>query len=227
MGSPILQPCSSPPRAALSQTPTPQTCTISAPSPAPNTCQDGDPHKHDLHSTLPHPQACTGLHNLHSTSLCPTACQASDPHTQDLCQPHPQACTGLHDLCSAGPLPWGLPSQWSTISTGLCPHAYTGLHDLHQHEPLKLTKPAMHRHAQSPLHQACAFRNARPMLQRPTSLPQWKASICRPMGPHPPASCHRRAPNLPKRHTQTGLDAKAVTSQQLRLQFYCSRTGVF
>jgi hypothetical protein len=46
----------------------------------------------------------------------------------------------------------------------------------------------------------------------------------------PPGSSlghHRRAPNLPKRHTQTGLDAKGVTSEQLRLQFYCSRTGDF
>jgi hypothetical protein len=36
---------------------------------------------------------------------------------------------------------------------------------------------------------------------------------------------HKWAPNLPKRHRQTGLDAKGVTSEQGRLQFYCSRTG--
>jgi hypothetical protein len=47
------------------------------------------------------------------------------------------------------------------------------------------------------------------------------------MGPHPPVTHHRRAPNLPKRHTQTGLDAKGVTSEQLRLQSYCSRTRIF
>jgi hypothetical protein len=41
------------------------------------------------------------------------------------------------------------------------------------------------------------------------------------------SSGHWRAPNLPKRHTQTGLDAKGVTSEQLRLQFYCSITGDF
>jgi hypothetical protein len=29
------------------------------------------------------------------------------------------------------------------------------------------------------------------------------------------------------RHTRTGLDAQGVTSEQLRLQFYCSRTGEF
>jgi hypothetical protein len=43
-----------------------------------------------------------------------------------------------------------------------------------------------------------------------------------------PGSCsgrHWRAPNLPKRHRQTGLDAKEVTSEQIRLQVYCSRIG--
>jgi hypothetical protein len=46
----------------------------------------------------------------------------------------------------------------------------------------------------------------------------------------PPGSysgCHRRAPNLPNRHRQTGQDAKGVTSDQLILKFYCSRTGDF
>jgi hypothetical protein len=47
------------------------------------------------------------------------------------------------------------------------------------------------------------------------------------VGPHPPATHHRKAPNLHKRHTLTDLDAKELTSEQLRLQFYCSRTGDF
>jgi hypothetical protein len=48
-----------------------------------------------------------------------------------------------------------------------------------------------------------------------------------PVGPWDPTQLHRRAPNLPKTHTQTGLDAKGVTSEQLRLHFYCSITGDF
>jgi hypothetical protein len=48
------------------------------------------------------------------------------------------------------------------------------------------------------------FRHTKPMLQRPTTSPQLKASTWRPVGPHPPSTCHRKAPNLPKRHTQTG-----------------------
>jgi hypothetical protein len=63
------------------------------------------------------------------------------------------------------------------------------------------------------------------MLQRPATSPQLKAFTHRPMGPHSPATCHRKAPNLSKRHTQTGLDAKKPASEKLRLQFYCSRTG--
>jgi hypothetical protein len=49
--------------------------------------------------------------------------------------------------------------------------------------------------------------------------------ITAPPGSH--SGCHWRAPILPKWHSQTGLDAKGVTSEQLRLQFYCSRTGDF
>jgi hypothetical protein len=44
-------------------------------------------------------------------------------------------------------------------------------------------------------------------------------------GLHPLYTCHRKALNLPKRHTQTGLDAKELASEQQRLQFYCSRMG--
>jgi hypothetical protein len=34
-----------------------------------------------------------------------------------------------------------------------------------------------------------------------------------PVGPYLPATCHRREPNLPKRHTQTDLDVKEITSE--------------
>jgi hypothetical protein len=35
------------------------------------------------------------------------------------------------------------------------------------------------------------------------------------------------APNLPRRGTQTGLDAKGVTPELLRLKLHCSWTGKF
>jgi hypothetical protein len=35
------------------------------------------------------------------------------------------------------------------------------------------------------------------------------------------------APNLPRRHRKTGLNAKGVTPELLRLKFYCSWTGDF
>jgi hypothetical protein len=91
--------------------------------------------------------------------------------------------------------------------------------------PLMLAKLAIHRHAGSPLHQPTPFRHFRSMLQRLTNSPQLKASICRPMWPHPPATHHKSIPNLHKRHTQTPLGAKEVTLEKLRLQIYCSRTG--
>jgi hypothetical protein len=91
----------------------------------------------------------------------------------------------------------------------------------------KPVKPGIHRHAGSPLHQPAPFRHAKPMLQSPATLPQLKTSTPRLVGPHPPSTCHRKAPYLPKRHTQTGLDAKELASEQLRLQFYCPRTGDF
>jgi hypothetical protein len=93
--------------------------------------------------------------------------------------------------------------------------------------PPKPVKPGIHRHAGSPLHQPSPFRHARPTLQRPATSPQLKASTHRPVGPHSLSTCHRKAANLPKRHTQTGLDGKELASEQLRLQFYCSRTGDF
>jgi hypothetical protein len=49
--------------------------------------------------------------------------------------------------------------------------------------------------------------------------------ITTPLGSH--SDHHYRAPNLPKRHIHTGLDAKGITSEQQRLQLYCSRTGDF
>jgi hypothetical protein len=36
--------------------------------------------------------------------------------------------------------------------------------------------------------------------------------------------CQTLAPNLPRRHIQTGLDAEGVILELLRLKFYCSYT---
>jgi hypothetical protein len=44
------------------------------------------------------------------------------------------------------------------------------------------------------------LRPTRRVLHRPSRSPQWQASAYRPMVPCPPATCHRRAPNLLRRH---------------------------
>jgi hypothetical protein len=47
------------------------------------------------------------------------------------------------------------------------------------------------------------------MHQSPArSFPE--ATDQRPVGPHPPVTLYRRAPNLPKRHTKTGLHDKII-----------------
>jgi hypothetical protein len=74
---------------------------------------------------------------------------------------------------------------------------------------------------------ACALQAHQAHTPKASISPQVKASTNRPVGPHPLSTCHRKAPNLPKRHTQTGLDAKELTAEQLRLQFYCSKIGDF
>jgi hypothetical protein len=107
----------------------------------------------------------------------PQAWQACDPQTfMTTAGPCPQACKGLHDLCWAAPL---TPAQACMIST--------------RTEPLKPAKPKIHRHAGSPLCQPTPFRYTRPTLQRPTSLPQLKASTRSPMGPHQSATCQQES----------------------------------
>jgi hypothetical protein len=183
------------------------------PGHAPKACHASNPHMHNLYYAGPCP-ATWHRPALKSTRL---------GHT-------PQACTGLHDPFCTGPHHQGLPCQQST-------HTQSPFHwdappkpaqgcMISGTMPLKPAKLAIHRHAGSPLCWPMPFRHARPMPQRPASSPR-KASTCRSMGHHPPATYHRRAPNLPKRHTQTGLDAKGVVSQQLRLQLHCSRTSEF
>jgi hypothetical protein len=164
----------------------------------------------------------------------------------------PKACTALQDLCSAGTYPQGLPHQrckharslfhWAmpprtaqpcTIFTPqACAPKACQARDPHMQDlcssgsrPPKPVKPGIHRHADSPLRQPAPLRHTKPTLQRPATSPQLKAYTCRTVGPHPPSTYHRKTPNLPDRHTQTGLDAKELASEQLRLQFYCSRTG--
>jgi hypothetical protein len=79
--------------------------------------------------------------------------------------------------------------------------------------------PALHGTAASPPHWAPAPQ----ALPGPSSAGLPDSRSTRP--PH--GRLHRRAPNLPKRYKQTGLDAKGVTSEQLKLQFYFFRTGFF
>jgi hypothetical protein len=166
---------------------------------------------HDLCQVTP-----SGLHGPAGSPLCRTTSPRPamlEIHTHGLCSTGP--CTSVlhkHALISTL-LPMPLrPAQACKISTGTI--------------PLKSVKPAIHKHAGSPLCLPRPFRHARPTLQRPVSS-LGKASACKHMGTHPPATCHRRTSNLPKRHTHTSLDARGVTTQQLGLQFYCSRTSEF
>jgi hypothetical protein len=222
----------------------PQTFTISA-RPHSQACTG----LHDLHCAGPCPQGLpsrryTHTHDLHSAGPCPPDLHRLAEYPLYHPMPLRPAKLGIHTCKVSAPLGHApKPAQACTISTplGHTPQTCTGLHYLHwaaplahaqaftisaMTMPLKPAKQAIHRHTGSPFLQTTHFRHARPMLQRPASSHQLKASTRRPVGPHPPATCHRRAPNLPKRHTETSPDAKGVTSDKLSWQFCCSRTGV-
>jgi hypothetical protein len=133
-------------RAVLPQTPTFQTCTISAKQ-ALKACQAGDPQTFTI-SARPSPQVCTGLHDLCSTG----------PHHQDL--PHRQSirarsplhqampprpakpqATDIHDLLQA--MPSDLHRTPQSL-LGCTPHAHTGLQDLcqnHAHKAYQAGNP--------------------------------------------------------------------------------------
>jgi hypothetical protein len=176
-------------------------------------------HPSDLHNhcqTEPLRLAKPAIHR-HSRSPpghVPQACQSRDPHT--------------HNLHSTGPCPPGL-HRPARSPLSCAPHTCTSLNKPAQSLPGSAPKAGQ---AGNP--QICTistmptrpFRHARPMLQRHYFM-STKRLCHRPMGPHPSATHHRRASNLQNSHTQTGLHAKAVTSEQLTLQFYCSRTGDF
>jgi hypothetical protein len=147
------------------------------------------------------PQACTALHNL---------CFASHAHQSLLCGKYKHALS---------PFRWAVPSRPAQICTiftlQACAPKPCQAGDLHMHNlhsagpgPPKPVKPGTHRHTGSPLHQPVPFRHAKPTLQRPATSPQLKASTRKPMAPHPSTTCHKQAPNAPKRHTQTDLEAK-------------------
>jgi hypothetical protein len=214
---------------------------ISAPpSPALKTSQASNTHTHNLRSAGPH---TSGLQRPEWSPLCQLAPLKPAKHSQSLLhQPAPlrpaQACTisalpgHAPKACQAGDphkhnLHRAVPSgcqagdpQTYTISTRPRPS------DLHR-PAWSLPGPCPKSLPSSQSTDIHDLYSIRPMLQRPSSLLQQKASACRPMGPQPPTTCPRKAPNLPKRHTQTGLDAKGVTSEQLKLKFYYSRTGDF
>jgi hypothetical protein len=102
---------------------------------------------------------------------------------------HPQACTGLHrpaQFCWAVPL---TPAQACTWA----PKAYQA------GNPQTQTISTLRGPRPSGTPGPCSKGLLIHLNERPP-----------PVGPHPPATLHRRAPNLPKRHTQTGLDAKGV-----------------
>jgi hypothetical protein len=161
-----------------------------------------DPNMHNLRSTGLHPQACTGLHNIHSVGPHPSGLHR--PAWSLLIQATPlrpaKPAIHTHGLPRAVPPALHRPA-WSlfwqpvphrpakpAIHThswspqGHAPQACTGLHNLCQ-DRVKSAKLAIHRHIWSPLCRPVHFRHARRMLQRPASLPQWKASAIALWGP--------------------------------------------
>jgi hypothetical protein len=154
-----LGPLLSPARAALPQTPTPQT-TWSLPDWAPKACQASDPQAFMI-STRPCP---SGLHRPAQSLL---------GHAPRLAKP---AFTDIHDLCKAVP---PRPAQASTISSGSRPSGLpsqwsTDTYDLHSAGPAPFmhSRPMLQRLVRSPQWQASTHR---PMGHHPSAtchLPQ-------------------------------------------------------
>jgi hypothetical protein len=129
----------------------------------------------------------------------PEACQAGDPQTFTI---------------STGPRCSGLDRPAQACAPKTCQTGDPHMHDLHSvgTHPQACTSPlgraSQAYQASNPqaftisISLAAPFRHARPMLQRPARLPQQQASTHRPVGPHPPTTHSRRAPNLPRRHRQ-------------------------
>jgi hypothetical protein len=142
-------------------------------------------------------------------SRCSTGRGISDPSTHSSIPPGPHSPKLPPMRHTRSPPDWppkacqASDPQAFMISAAMCP---SGLHrpaqsGLHQAGPQGL--PGLwSTHTMISTPQEAPFRHARPTLQRPTRLPQWQASACRPMEVHPPATSHRRAPNLPRRHRQ-------------------------
>jgi hypothetical protein len=100
--------------------------------------------------------------------------------------------------------PWNQPrcpsiNDFKNVICTTRPQIYVGLLDLHS-----ARLPILQAHQAPPLqaHQITTL-----LALCPVSPP----------GPCLPATCHRRAPNLPRRHRQTLLNVKGVTPEQLRL----------
>jgi hypothetical protein len=73
--------------------------------------------------------------------------------------------------------------------------------------------PGLHKYAQYPLCKLALLRPAKPGNHTRTIsiLLSHAPQACQSRYPHPPATHNRKSPNLPRRHTQTGLDAKELT----------------
>jgi hypothetical protein len=118
----------------------------------------------------------------------------------------------IHTLLGSPPLePSWTPAPCGTTRSMLCPLG-----------PLTLSPARLQLHV-GPLDPCPAITPTPPALPGPGSTGLLDSHSTKPCsGGH-----HRRAPNLPKKHRQTGLDTKRVTKEQLRLKFYWSRTNEF
>jgi hypothetical protein len=132
-----------------------------------------------------------------------------DPHPNGIPAHWATGPSSRQDPCSAD-----IPTPWDPYASGPAgPQIHVG-----QLEPCPLGSPTL-----SPC-QIPVMQGSLPL--RPSWAPALQACQITTL-PGFLSGHHSRAPNLPKIHTQIGLDAKGETSEQLRWQIYWSRTGDF
>jgi hypothetical protein len=134
----------------------------------------------------------------------------------------PKACCAGDTNIARSPFCWAVPSRPAQYSLckpvplrpakpGTCTRTIPTLLD-HVQQKKKAGDSQTCRISTPP---ACTLQACQAHAPKPSTSPQLKASTRRPMGPHSPSTCHKKVPNLPKRCTQTGLDAKELGSEQL------------
>jgi hypothetical protein len=182
----------------------PQTFTISTRPHNPQPCTA----LHELCSAGPHPQGLPHWRYKHAQSL---FCWAMTPkpvqpfRSSILLGHTPQPCT-ISTLLAMPPRP-AQPCTIFTPQTCALRPAKLGTHMCtisivldHALQACQARDPQTRRISTLP---TCTLQACQAHAPKATTSPQLKASTCRPVGPRPLSTCHRKAPNLPKIHTHT------------------------